>query len=68
MMVGSVESVPSPQVAVTVPYLTPPFTSLDIGVVGAAGSASSCGGPFTISGSGGDIWYGADAFQFVYVR
>ena len=67
MMVGSVESVPSPQVAVTVPYLTPPFTSLDIGVVGAAGSASSCGGPFTISGSGGDIWYGADAFQFVYV-
>ena len=67
MTVGGVESVPCPQVAVTVPYLAPPFTSLDIGVVGAAGSASSCGGPFTISGSGADIWYQVDAFQFVYV-
>ena len=62
-----VESVPSPQVSVTVPYLASPFTSRDIGSVGLAGSASSCGGPFTISGSGADIWYQVDAFQFVYV-
>jgi beta-galactosidase len=67
MTVGGVESVPSPQVGATVPYLATPFTSRDIGSVGAAGSASSCGGPFTIMGSGADIWYQADAFQFVYV-
>ena len=67
MTVGGVESVPSPQVVATVPYLATPFTSRDIGSVGAAGSASSCGGPFTVTGSGADIWYQADAFQFVYV-
>jgi hypothetical protein len=67
MTAGGVESVPSPAVGVTVPYLAPPFTSMDIGSVGHAGSASSCGGPFTISGSGNDIWNNADAFQFVYV-
>ncbi len=67
MTVGGVESVPSPEVSVTVPYLATPFTSRDIGLVGAAGSASSCGGPFTLTGSGADIWYAADAFQFVYV-
>jgi len=47
--------------------LAAPFMSRDVGSVGLAGSASSCGGPFTISGSGADIWYQADAFQFVYV-
>jgi fibronectin type 3 domain-containing protein len=67
MTAGGVESVPCPQVSVTVPYLATPFTSRDIGSVGAAGSSSSCGGPFTISGSGADIWYATDAFQFVYV-
>jgi hypothetical protein len=67
MTVGGVESVPSPEVSVTVPYLATPFTSRDVGSVGLAGSASSCGGPFTISGSGADIWYQVDAFQFVYV-
>ncbi len=67
MTVGGVESVPSPEVGVTVPYLATPFTSMDIGLVGHAGSASSCGGPFTISGSGNDIWNDADAFHFVYV-
>jgi beta-galactosidase len=67
MTAGGVESVPCPQVSVTVPYLATPFTSRDIGSVGAAGSPSSCGGPFTISGSGADIWYATDAFQFVYV-
>jgi fibronectin type 3 domain-containing protein len=67
MTVGGVESVPSPEVGVTVPYLATPFTSRDVGSVGLAGSASSCGGPFTISGSGADIWYQVDAFQFVYV-
>ena len=43
------------------------FTSADVGAVGLAGSASYCGGQFTISGSGSDIWGTADAFQFVYV-
>ena len=67
MTVGGGESVPSPEVGVTVPYLAAPFTSMDIGSVGFAGSASSCGGPFTILGSGNDIWNNADAFHFVYV-
>jgi regulation of enolase protein 1 (concanavalin A-like superfamily) len=67
MTSGGVESVPCPEVAVSVPYLAAPFTSLDIGSVGAAGIATSCGGPFTILGSGYDIWYASDAFQFVYV-
>ena len=38
-----------------------------LAAVGLAGSASFCGGQFTISGSGADIWGTADAFQFVYV-
>src|ERR1039458_7156310 len=47
--------------------LPPQFTSADIGAVGFPGSASYCGGQFTISGSGSDIWGSADAFHFVYV-
>ena len=46
--------------------LPPQFTSADIGSVGVAGSAAYCSGQFTITGSGGDIWGNADAFQFVY--
>jgi hypothetical protein len=47
--------------------LPPQFTSADIGSPSPAGSASFCGGQFTISGGGADIWGNADAFQFVYV-
>jgi len=44
-----------------------PWLNTDIGSVGLPGSVSYCGGQFTISGSGADIWGTADAFQFVYV-
>ena len=68
MLTGAVESIPSSEVSVTVPGSIPAqFTSLDIGSVGAAGSASACSGQYTIMGSGADIWYTADAFQYVYV-
>ncbi|PYV44646.1 MAG: hypothetical protein DMG06_05675, partial [Acidobacteria bacterium] len=46
--------------------LPPPWADLDLGAVGAAGSASSAGGTFTVSGSGADIWNTADAFHYVY--
>ena len=67
LTMGGQESVPSTELAVTVPYLTAPFTSRDIGQVGLAGNASACDGPFSITGSGADIWNNADAFQFVFV-
>jgi regulation of enolase protein 1 (concanavalin A-like superfamily) len=40
--------------------------TLDIGTVGAAGSASLDGGVYTLNGSGADIWGTADAFYFNY--
>jgi len=46
--------------------LPPGWSSSDIGTVGAAGSASSSGGTFTVAGAGADIWGTADAFRFVY--
>jgi beta-galactosidase len=62
------ESLPSTEASAELPGPLPPqFTSADIGVVGLAGSATSCGGQFTVTGSGADIWNTADAFQFVYV-
>jgi hypothetical protein len=61
------ESLPSTEVAAEVPGTLPPqFTSIDIGAVGATGSASYCDGQFTVTGSGSDIWGTADAFHFVY--
>ena len=39
----------------------------DIGGVSAAGSYSEAGGVHTVTGSGGDIWGGADEFHFVYL-
>lgn len=45
--------------------LPAPWTSQDIGAVGAAGSAALAGGVFTICGSGADIWGSSDAFQYV---
>ena len=68
MMMGGVESVPSPEISVTVPGVLPsPFISADVGTVGIAGSATYCGGQFTLIGSGADIWNTADEFQFVYI-
>ncbi len=53
----------------TLPGGAPPsyWQHADIGSVGLPGSVTYCGGQFTISGSGADIWNNADAFQFVYV-
>src|SRR5215831_4603926 len=43
------------------------WVDTDIGSVGLAGSASvTGGGVFSISGSGADIYYSADAFHFAY--
>jgi regulation of enolase protein 1 (concanavalin A-like superfamily) len=67
MMVGSTESSPSAEVSVIVPYLAWPYQGTDIGTAGIAGSATSCGGPYIVTGSGNDIWNNADAFQFMYV-
>ena len=62
---GNFESPPSNE-AGPASVLPPQFSSADIGTVGAAGSTAYCSGQFTITGSGGDIWGNADAFQFVY--
>jgi beta-galactosidase len=68
MMTGGVEGVPPPEVSATLPGALPPqFTSADVGGPSPAGSATFCGGQFTISGGGGDIWNTSDQFQFVYV-
>ena len=40
------------------------WTDQDIGSVGYAGSASSCGSSFIMQGGGADIWNNADAFNF----
>jgi len=62
------ESLPSLEVTAALPGTPPPqFTSADIGAVGFPGNADYCNGEFTISGSGADIWYNSDAFQFDYV-
>jgi regulation of enolase protein 1 (concanavalin A-like superfamily) len=62
---GGFESLPSNE-AGPLSVLPPQFSSADIGVGGVAGSAAYCSGQFTVTGSGGDIWGNADAFQFVY--
>ena len=43
-----------------------PWQNTDVGSVGAAGSASSSNGVFTVRGAGADIWGNADGFHFVY--
>ena len=43
-----------------------PWVSQDIGAVGPAGSATYASGTFTVKGAGGDIWYAADAFHYVW--
>ena len=44
-----------------------PWTSQDVRTAVLAGSAAFGGGVFTVTGSGDDIWNGADAFQFCYL-
>lgn len=46
--------------------LPSPWTTANIGAVGATGSASHSGGTFTVVGSGADIWGTADEFRYVY--
>jgi len=46
--------------------LPAPWLHGDIGNVGIAGDASFGGGIFNVSGSGDDIWGGADEFHFVH--
>jgi regulation of enolase protein 1 (concanavalin A-like superfamily) len=46
--------------------LPAPWQDLDIGSVGAAGSATYTTPTFTVKGAGGDIWGTSDAFNFVY--
>jgi hypothetical protein len=55
---GSVQATATP---------TPSWTSVDVGSVTPAGSASvDSNGVYTVSGAGADIWNSADAFHFYY--
>ena len=45
--------------------LPAPWTDVDVGAVGVAGSATANGSTINVSGSGADIWGTADAFNFV---
>jgi hypothetical protein len=45
-----------------------PWLNRDIGLVGAAGSATLANGRFAVRGAGSDIWNTADEFHFVYQR
>ena len=61
------ESLLSAEASAEAPGALPPqFTSADVGGPSPAGSASFCGGQYTLSGGGADIWGTTDAFQFVY--
>jgi glucuronoarabinoxylan endo-1,4-beta-xylanase len=44
-----------------------PWQHQDIGSVGLAGNASYNTNPFTVTGSGADIWGNADAFNYTYM-
>jgi uncharacterized protein YjdB len=46
--------------------LPSPWSTSDIGAVGATGSASYSSGTFTVVGAGADIWNTADEFRYVY--
>jgi hypothetical protein len=48
------------------PSLPAPWVKTDIGSVGLVGDTTFAGGVFSVRGSGADIWYNADAFQYVY--
>jgi hypothetical protein len=59
------EGANSAQASAVPTSLPAPWTSADIGAVGAAGGATHNGGVFTILGSGADIWSGSDEFRYV---
>ena len=48
----------------TAPVTGPDFASADIGTTGAVGSTTVSNGVYTVKGSGDNIFYTADAFQF----
>lgn len=48
--------------------LPSPWTSADVGTVGAAGRALFANDTFTLEGAGADIWGTSDAFRFAYRR
>src|SRR6185503_8892759 len=50
----------------TPPVLPAGWQTGDVGGVGVAGTATSSGGTFTLTGSGTDVWGTADSFRFVY--
>jgi regulation of enolase protein 1 (concanavalin A-like superfamily) len=56
----------SHQIKVNVDNLPSPWNHEDVGAVGAAGSASSSSGKFTVNASGADVWGAADELHFVY--
>jgi hypothetical protein len=49
-------------------HLPPDWSEEDIGRVGAAGSATMMASAARVTGSGADIWYGADEFHWVFRR
>jgi regulation of enolase protein 1 (concanavalin A-like superfamily) len=53
------------EVSIAASTLPSPWSAIDIGAVGAAGSATY-DGTFTVKGDGADIWGTADAFMFVH--
>ena len=42
------------------------WNDIDIGNPLAVGSATFANNTLTVTGSGGDIWYGSDQFNFLY--
>lgn len=64
---GAVEPPPPPPPDEPLPPDTAgTWFASDIGAVGVAGSNAASGNTLTVSGSGADIWEGADGFRFVY--
>jgi regulation of enolase protein 1 (concanavalin A-like superfamily) len=58
--------IPQSRLFTTFSGIPKPWTSQDIGAVGAAGSSSYSVGNWTVNGSGADIWANADEFRFVH--
>jgi len=59
------EPPPPPPAAGSVPS---PWSSMDVGRVGAAGFANHESGTFTVKGAGADVWGSEDAFRFVHQK
>jgi len=63
-------NVSAPSIPLTVtttgPSIPSPWATQNVGVVNVLGGASFNNDVFTVTGSGGDIYYFADAFRFVY--